>query len=83
MTIQEQMKDLLGKAGIPAKEIRVYGSQIVITCWSHDAATKFANFVGQFAKVSALIKSIDEAKVNHKTCLNPSMVDVYRVFASL
>lgn len=40
-TTQDKIKTLLGKAGIPAKEIQVLGSSIIITCYSQTAAEKF------------------------------------------
>jgi hypothetical protein len=80
MTIQAQVKDLLGKTGIPAKEINVYGSQIVVTCHSRGAAEKFASVISKFAKIRGLIETYDDAKVNMNTVLRPSKVQVWRVF---
>lgn len=38
MTIQDTIAATLAKLEIPSKQIQVYGRQIVITCWSLEAA---------------------------------------------
>ena len=81
MTKQEKMADLLGKFGIPSKEIKCYGSQIMITCWSEGAAKKFAGVLSKFAKIRAVRESLDYNKVNTSTRLVPSTHKVWRVWA--
>lgn len=84
MTPQAKMKATLERSGIPHKEIRCYGSQIVVTSWSDDAARQWASLLAPFAKVSAAaFPSYDEAKENKGTCLKPSMVKVWRTFATV
>lgn len=79
-TPQEQIKDLLQRTGLPAKEISVYGSQIVVTVWSHDAARKWARLIQRFATLRGITESMDYNKVNKNTCLLPSVHKVWRVF---
>lgn len=83
MKPQDKMRELLGKSGIPAKQIDVYGSQIVVTCYSRGAAEKFASLVSRFATVKAILESIDDAKENKNTVLRPSKVTVWRMFARI
>jgi hypothetical protein len=83
MSKQTEIKAKLEASGIPHKEIRVYGRQIVVTSWSHDAAMKWADLLSKFAKVRGVIKAIDYTKENHKTVLNPSTVNVFRTFAAI
>lgn len=83
MSIQATMKATLEKTGIPHKEIKVYGSQIVITSWSEEAAKKWADVLSQFATVRCVTKNIDYAKHNKNTVMKPSTVDVYRTFAAI
>jgi len=54
------MQQLLSKLGIPSKDIKVYGSQIMITCWGEASARKFADAVSNFAKVRAVFQTVDE-----------------------
>jgi hypothetical protein len=61
-TTQSKIKSLLEKSGIHAKEIRVYGSQIMITCLSQNTAKKWADLCGKFATVKAVFESVDENK---------------------
>lgn len=45
-----QMAETLAKSGLPSKEIRCYGRQIVITSWSRDAAEKWAALLSTFCQ---------------------------------
>lgn len=83
MTLQEQMQVTLQQSGIPAKEIRVYGSQIVITAYSRQAAQRWASLLARFAKVRGIVESRDYAKKNTNTVLRPSTVNVWRIGATL
>lgn len=82
-TPQEKMKARLEALGIPYKEIRVYGGQIVVTCVSVNTATKWASLLGNFAKVRGTVQSIDYTKENKGTCLVPTTTKVWRVFATV
>ena len=62
MTAQERMQALLEKTGIPAKEIKCYGSQIVITCLSRSAAERWVGVLSKFARVRKPVESIAYAK---------------------
>jgi len=83
MTAQQKMKTALEKAGIPFKAIECYGSQIVVTSFSADAANKWAALLGKFATVRGITHSYDDAVENKGTCLKPTMVEVYRTFARI
>jgi hypothetical protein len=84
MTVQAQIKALLSKSGIPAKEIEVYGSQIVITSAGEASARKWAALIAKFAKIRGVIEAYDEVKQpTTGTCLHPQMVKVWRVFAAI
>lgn len=83
-TLQDKMKEMLKKTGLPYKEIEVYGRQIVVTCWSRDAAEKWSHLLTRFAKFRGITHSVDEAKdqANRKT-LATKKVEVWRAFAAL
>lgn len=83
MTPQQRMTARLETVGLPYKEIRCYGAQIVVTAWSRAAAEKWASVLGHFSKVRGVIQSYDNAKENKGTMLKPSMVTVWRVFARI
>lgn len=83
MTIQAQIKATLEKAGIPAREIEVYGRQIVITSACRDTAEKWGMLLGKFAKVRGIVETTDLAKVNKGTCMLPTRVKVWRTFAAM
>ena len=82
-TIQEQMKAKLEATGIPAKEIRCYGSQIMVTAWSYNAAERWAALLAKFSTVKSVKASVDYAKENTNTVLRPSTVNVWRVWATI
>jgi len=88
MTPQQQMKELLAKVDIPAKTIECYGSQIVVTAWSDEAARKWAAVLNRFAEVRGIVKTIEKTKdPSGYFAANPGLVkstfvhDVWRVFA--
>jgi len=77
------MRAKLERIGLPFKGIECYGSQIVVTCWSRDAADRWASFLARFAKFLGITQSVDHAKENRGTCLLPTTVDVWRAFARI
>lgn len=83
MTPQEKMKTKLEALGIPHKEIKVYGSQIVITARSFDSACQWVQTLSKFACVRRPAQSKDYAKVNRGSATLPSMVDVWRIWATV
>ena len=84
MTPQEQIQALLKKSGIPAKEIQVYGSQIVITAWSLQAANKWASLIAKFATLrGGVLATTEDDKVNTNTVMKPSFHKVWRVYARI
>jgi hypothetical protein len=75
MTPQERMAAKLAEIGIPSKEIKCYGSQIVITCHSQAAAHKWVPILGKFSKVRGITRGLDYAKENTRSVMNPSTVE--------
>jgi hypothetical protein len=75
------MKAKLQASGLPYKEVECYGAQIVVTCWSRGAADRWTLLLDRFARVTSVVQSVDYAKKNRGTCLLPTTVDVWRVFA--
>ena len=83
MSIQSQMQSKLASLSIPSKDIQVYGRQIVITSHCRDTADKWAQTLTLFAKVRGITESFDYAKENKGTCLLPTVVKVWRTFATI
>lgn len=80
---QERIKATLGRAGIPAKEILCYGSQIMITAYSRAAAERWAGLLAKFSKVHVVRECVDYLKENKGTNLNPSTMRVWRVWSTI
>jgi hypothetical protein len=83
MTLQQMMQAKLAETGIPHKEIKVYGSQIMITAWSRDAAQKWASVLTKFAKVRRVWESVDYNQVNRGSMLNRTVHTVWMVAARI
>jgi len=83
MTSQEKMKQKLLNLGIPAKEIKCYGSQIMVTVIGKETSEKWQMILNNFCSRVLSSKTIDYAKENKGTCLNPTVVDVYRVWGTI
>jgi len=80
----EKIRAMLAKIGVPTKTVEQYGSQLVITCWSEPMARRAAHIVSLATwKLRGVTRSIDYAKENTNTGMNPSKIDVWRVFACL
>ena len=89
-TPQQRLKAELEKSGIPFKNIECYGSQIVVTSWSHEAATKWATLLGRFATVRGVVKVADYTndtsdyfKANPGLVKSIFMHEVWRTFAAV
>ena len=83
MNVQEQMKELLTQSGIPAKEIKVYGSQIMITAFGADSADKWASLLAKLCRKVRSCQSTDYAVENKNTVMMPSTVKVWRVWGTV
>jgi len=83
MTTQEQMQSKLAQCGIPAKEIKCYGSQIMITAMSLMAAQRWAGLLAQLCTKVRSGESWDDCKVNKNTVLCPSKVRVWRIWGTI
>jgi hypothetical protein len=80
----KQIEAILRASGIPAKEIRCYGSQIMVTAWSQTAARKWFRLLHGFAEtVRQPTLTTDYNKVNKNTCLVPTVHKVWRVWATI
>lgn len=78
--LTKTLEKKLQAVGIPAKEVKCYGSQIMITCKGKESAERFASLLGAFcSKVRGPIESLDYNKENTNTTLLPSMHKVWRV----
>lgn len=78
-TPQQRMRALLARTGIPYKEIDVYGSQIVITSWSLDAANRWASLIQKFATLRGITHSCEKNKTQKGTRLCETH-EVWRTF---
>jgi hypothetical protein len=84
MTPQEAMRVKLETLPIPSKEIKVYGSQIMITAHCENTARKWHSVLSKLSPASLRIgRGTDYAKENKGTNLCPSTIEVWRVWASL
>lgn len=82
-TMQDRMAALLSKLGLPYKEIKIYGGQIVVTCIGWPTAKRWNSVLWKFAKVQRVMRSFDLAKKNKFTVNRPTQVKVWRVYATL
>lgn len=82
MNKQNQIKELLIKSQVSAyKEIRCFGSQIMVTCFSNDAAEKWADLLGQMGcSVKPIAKGKNETKNEQQEI---SYSDVFRVWGTI
>ena len=83
MSAHDQLKAALARTGVPHKKIDCYGRQIVVTSGCKDTADKWASVLSGFAKVHAVIESLDEASVQRGGCLNRTYVRVWRTYARI
>jgi len=77
------MKQKLESLNIPAKEIKVFGTSIIVTCFSKDAADKWLMTLNNFARIRGVVESVDRAVENSGTTFCPSMIKVWRVGAAI
>jgi hypothetical protein len=83
-TLQERMKATLEKAGIPAKDISCYGSQVMILAYGRESAEKWAALLAGFCrKLYPVRETIVENKVNRNTVLRPSCHKLWRVWGTV
>jgi len=79
MTPQAKLKAKLESLGLPYKEIKVYGSQVMITAWSESAANKWHGVICKFTNSRRPVRSVDYNKVNENTCLIPTVHEVWLI----
>lgn len=79
MTIQQRLQTKLESLGLPYKEIKVYGSQVMVTAWSETAAKKWHSVLCRFTTSKRPVRSIDYNKENRGTCLMPTAHEVWLV----
>jgi hypothetical protein len=83
MNIQEQMREKLLKTGIPAKEVKCYGSQIMVTTYGLAAAQRWHSLLGNFCSKVRSGQSVDYNAENRNTVLRPTTHKVWRVWGTL
>lgn len=84
MTLQEQMREKLLTLNIPAKQLNVYGSQIMVTCRGRESAERYARVLRRFCRrVVGPVESVDYDKKNTNTVLRPSVHLVWRVWGTI
>lgn len=79
MTPQQKMQTKLESLGIPYKEIRCCGRQIMVTAWSEDAARRWRMLLANFCDVRGPIESVERNQINTNTVLLPSSHTVWLV----
>ncbi len=79
MTTQQKMQAKLESLGLPYKEIKVYGSQIMVTAWSETAANKWHSILCKFTNSRRPIRSFERNKVNQNTVLLPTRHEVWLI----
>jgi hypothetical protein len=83
-TMQERIKDLLEKSGLPFHEIKCYGQQITVECIGRESCEKWAALLGKFATVRGMVQSIAYAKDQSKrTTFGPKTFPIWRVYAAV
>lgn len=82
-TPQSRMKARLAQAGIPFKDIEVYGSQIVITSHSRKTAERWAMLLARRGTVRGITENLDYAQKQKGTVLVPTVVKTFRTFATV
>lgn len=83
-TATSRLESILRAGGLAPKSVDVFGGHCIVTMHSQDAARKVFRLF-QAAGFSRLKvgESIDEAKQNKGTCLNPTVHRVWRVWARI
>lgn len=77
---QDRIRTLLERAGIPYKEIKVFGCQVLVKCWSQDAATRFYALLHRCCTaVRKVTRWADYNIVNENTVLRPTRHRVWLV----
>lgn len=84
MTAQEKMQAGLEALGLPFKEIKCYGSQIMVTAISEGTARKWHSVLfGLSPERLRMGEGLDYNKENRNSVLVPTAHKVWRVWASL
>lgn len=84
MTAQQLAKaeELVNSLPIPRRSIKVFGTincNIHITCESRKTAEKWVMALGKFCRTVNCVESVDYAKENKGSCLNPTTVKVFKI----
>jgi hypothetical protein len=76
------MRAKLAEAGIPYREIKVYGSQIMVTTTSAASAERWGTLLGKFATVRAVAREdLDETKESRPG--KKKYIKVWRTWATV
>ncbi|OYV54528.1 MAG: hypothetical protein B7Z76_14225 [Acidiphilium sp. 20-67-58] len=60
----KKIQAILESIDLPRREIKCYGSQIMITCAGRQSAEKWAALVAKFARVRNVFETVDEVRTN-------------------
>jgi hypothetical protein len=81
MTPQQQLTETLKRSGIPAREVRCFGSQVMITTIGEDTARRWAMLLNNFcSKVRGPGQGYDD-KPN--VTGRPEYIKVWRVWGTI
>lgn len=81
---QDLMKEKLAQAGIPSKETKVYGSQVMITVKGYRTAARWRALLLQVCKsVSGPVESWEAVKKQDEGMYRPKREKVWRVHGTL
>lgn len=80
-TVQQRIKSVLERSGLPYRKIDVYGSQIVVTTTCEASAKKWGSLIRKFAKLRGIVKSVDDVPTSKRRfkVLHP-VITVWRTF---
>lgn len=82
MTIQEKIKAKLDDLELPKKVVQVYGSQIVITCFCEQSASKWASVLSKFCRIRSIIETNEDAIADDGESIFKKQIKVWRIFAT-
>jgi len=82
-TPQQRLKAKLEALPLAKLEVKVYGSQVTVTCLSRGAAEKWWPVLARFARMKGLLERSVPAQENQNTVLLPTQRKVFTVYAEV
>jgi hypothetical protein len=82
-TMTARLESILRSGGLKFKDVDAFGSQVIVTCWSRDAAEKVAKVLKRATfNLRGIVESVDYNENQSKRTTNrPAMHRVWRVGA--